>query len=277
MIDLVPTFIHEKKEFVMGLTSLQDKTIRPLETGYNTLFICQTGWAVVSLYNKKHLLRAGDVLNANWDMRPVFLKVSADFSTYYCLMAESFFYDVFRGVSGSFCDFTYTYPILRVSSEQSVQLSAWLQQLVWIDKNSSDRTRNQLVKYYMHSLFIFIDAELQKIASVTPLLPMPRAMEIIREFGSLLEKYSTTNHNVSFYADKLSITPYYLSTITAEIMQDTPKGLIDKQVIQEMKVILSTTNAPLKTIAEQMNFEDVSYMCRFFRRHTGMSPTEFRK
>jgi len=277
MIRQAPQFSNEKREFAMGHSTMQGQTSQALETGYNTLFICQSGWALVSLYNKKHLFRAGDILNANWDMRPVFLKVSSDFSTYYCLMGESFFYDVFRGVSGSFCNFTYTHPVLMISAEHSAQLSPWLQQVIWLDKNASGNNRTILVKNYMHSLFLVIDAELQKIASITPLSPMPRAMEIIREFGTLLEKYSTNHHNVSFYAGKLSITPYYLSTVTAEIMQDTPKALIDKQVIQEMKVVLSTTNVPLKTIAEQMNFDDVSYMCRFFRRRTGLSPSEYRK
>ena len=261
----------------MGLTTMQGQTMRLLETAYNTLFICHKGWALVSLYNKKHLFRAGDILNANWDMRPVFLKVSDDFSTYYCLMAENFFYDVFRNVSGTFCDFTYTYPVLKVSTDQSLQLSAWLQGVLWFDKNGSINSKNTLLKNYMQNLFLVIDAELQKIAKDTPLLHMPRPMEIIRAFGILLEKFSALHHNVAFYAGKLSITPYYLSTITAQIMLDTPKGLIDKQIIQEIKVILSTTNLPHKAIAEKMHFEDSSYMSRFFRKHTGTSPSEYRE
>ena len=56
-------------------------------------------------------------------------------------------------------------------------------------------------------------------------------------------------------------------------MNDTPKGLIERQVILEMKMLLETTDMSVKEIAEYLNFEDGSYMCRFFKRHTGISLT----
>lgn len=60
-------------------------------------------------------------------------------------------------------------------------------------------------------------------------------------------------------------------------MNDTPKGLIERQVILEMKMLLETTDMSVKEIAGCLNFEDGSYMCRFFKRHTGISLTEYRK
>jgi len=276
MVQLEPAFFSEKKAFVMSETNLDGQLKRLLKTGYNALFICQRGWAVVSLYNKNYLFRQGDILNANWDMRPIFLRVSADFSTYYCLMSESFFYIVFKQVSGSFCDFAYTFPIFTPSTEQSEHLSSWLAQVKWLDSLESNAHRDALIINSMHNLFLMIDAELHVKCENTPLQPLPRALQILREFGNLLEKYANSHHNVSFYADKLCITPYYLSVITSEVMQDTPKGLIDKQIVLEMKAILKTTNKPLKTIADEMNFVDSSYMCRFFKRHAGMAPTEYR-
>jgi len=185
----------------MGETNLQGQTKRLLKTGYNTLFICQNGWAVVSLYNKNYLFLKGDILNANWDMRPIFLKVSSDFSTYYCLMSESFFYVVFNQVSGSFCDFTYSFPILTPSQEQSIQLYMWLEQIQWINTLNSNPHRQTLIKNLMHNLFLIIDAELQNRASNTPLSALPRTLQILREFGILLEKYANTHHNVSFYEE----------------------------------------------------------------------------
>ena len=106
---------------------------------------------------------------------------------------------------------------------------------------------------------------------------MPRAWEILREFGSLLIKYAEKEHSVAFYANKINITPYYLSSVTRDTLKETPKSLIDKQIISIMKPKLSTTGDSLKVIAENLNFDDVSYMCRFFRRHTGMSMLEYRK
>lgn len=52
--------------------------------------------------------------------------------------------------------------------------------------------------------------------------------------------------------------------------------MIDRQIIMEMKHILTTTDLSIKEIANQFHFETSSYMGRYFRRHTGMSPTEYR-
>lgn len=277
MIDIAPQFIKENLPFFMGKSRLEGVAMRPLETGYNTLYICQSGWAIVSLYNKRHLFRKGDLLNANWDMRPVVLATSGDFSTYYCVMAEEFFYDVFRHISGAFCDFTYSTPILRPQQEQAKVLHDWLDHTCWIDRTFSGNPKLLMVKNQMENLFLAIDIELSRLTSENPPPALPRALEIIRQFGMLLQNHAAEHHDVAFYADKLCITPYYLSTITAQVMLDTPKGLIDKQIIQAMKVLLTTSNAPLKEIADKMYFEDTSYMSRFFRRHTGLSPSDFRQ
>lgn len=59
-------------------------------------------------------------------------------------------------------------------------------------------------------------------------------------------------------------------------MNDSPKDLIERQVILEIKALLETSDMSVKEIAEKMNFDDASYMCRFFKRHTGVSFTTYR-
>lgn len=56
----------------------------------------------------------------------------------------------------------------------------------------------------------------------------------------------------------------------------SPKQLIDRQLAVEIKTYLTDTRLSAKDIAYKLNFEDASYMCRFFRRVTGLSPMEFR-
>lgn len=72
------------------------------------------------------------------------------------------------------------------------------------------------------------------------------------------------------------ITPYYLSSITARYTRQSPKQIIDDQIMLEIKTLLNTTSLPLKEIAAVMHFPDTSYMCRYFRRKTGMSFKEYR-
>ena len=57
----------------------------------------------------------------------------------------------------------------------------------------------------------------------------------------------------------------------------SPKEILDRQTVTEIKTYLVNTDVPVKSIADELHFEDVSYMCRYFRRMTGMSPMDYRK
>lgn len=81
---------------------------------------------------------------------------------------------------------------------------------------------------------------------------------------------------MDFYAKKLCITSDYLYKISYKVANVSPKEVIDHQVLVAIKTYLSDTNLSVKNIASELNFDDPSYMCRFFRRMTGMSPIEFR-
>ena len=100
---------------------------------------------------------------------------------------------------------------------------------------------------------------------------------LINKFTKLLFQYGHKNRNVNFYADKLCVTSGYLYKVVTKEMNTSPKNLIDTYITTEIKVLLSTTNLSVKEIAEELHFEDASYMCRFFRRQTSVSLTDFRK
>lgn len=260
---------------MLGYSSMKEFLMKPFNTGSTTLFICQSGSAIVLLYNKKYIFKKGDILIANWDMHPVFLRTSREFSTFFCVLSESVFFDVFRNISDSFCQFVFNYPIFKLTAEQTLQLTLWLKQFSWISQTTNNPQKQRIVINYLQSLMLVIDLETQRASRLLSIDAMPRQLEILRAFGALLHTHIKEHHDVAFYAQKLSITTYYLSTITAKVMRESPKSLIDKQLIEEVKkrVIINT---PLKIIADQLYFQDTSYMRKFFKRHTNLSISEFK-
>lgn len=82
---------------------------------------------------------------------------------------------------------------------------------------------------------------------------------------------------MKFYADKLNVTPDYLYKLIYRSDNVTPKEMIDRQTIITIKTYLQNTDLSVKNIASELNFDDPSYMCRFFRRMTGVSPVKFRE
>lgn len=102
-----------------------------------------------------------------------------------------------------------------------------------------------------------------------------RKKEVLEDFFQLVGAH-TTNREVAFYAGKLCITPKYLSIITKESTGTSAKELIDNFAITELKLRLKSTSTPLKEIAAQLNYPCEAFLCKYFKKHTNMTPSHYR-
>ncbi len=97
------------------------------------------------------------------------------------------------------------------------------------------------------------------------------------ELVQLLETNIRSMKNASQYSELLSLSSYQLNAITKASVGKTVSELINEQILLEAKRYLLATPNPIKEIADQLGYEDVSYFIRFFKKHTGHSPEAFRK
>ena len=96
------------------------------------------------------------------------------------------------------------------------------------------------------------------------------------EFMSLLQQYNKREHNVSFCAKQLNITPKYLSSVVKEVSGKTAARWIDESVILEAKALLKYSGMSIQEIAYCLNFPNQSFFGKYFRSHTGMTPSAYR-
>lgn len=104
-----------------------------------------------------------------------------------------------------------------------------------------------------------------------------RQAELLEQFIALLFKHSATHRDVRFYADQLCITRHYLTNVVQKLTGQSPKVFIDTRCIQEIKMMLRTTTLSMQEIAIRMKFPDQSFFARYFRKHAGMSPIEYKE
>lgn len=104
-----------------------------------------------------------------------------------------------------------------------------------------------------------------------------RMRDIFEHFISLLPRHIMESHTVGFYASKLCITPQYLSRIVRKISGQSVSEMINRLLIGELIKLLDDTDKSMQEIAEQLHFADQATMTKFFKRHKGISPTEYRK
>ena len=105
----------------------------------------------------------------------------------------------------------------------------------------------------------------------------PRTRELFNRFMRELENRYRQSRDVSFYAELLNISPKYLNIVTQRMTSHTIKTIINQYVVLQIKQSLTTEEKSIKQIAWDYHFSDLSFFCRYFKQHTGMTPQQFRK
>ena len=105
--------------------------------------------------------------------------------------------------------------------------------------------------------------------------PRSRSMVYTHEFVRLVRKYFRYERSVSFYADKLCMSPKYLSLVVKKSTGHTAASIIDDHVILEAKNLLRFSGKNIQQVAYELNFSNQSSFGKYFKHLTGMSPSEF--
>lgn len=104
-----------------------------------------------------------------------------------------------------------------------------------------------------------------------------RMNQLFERFLALVTEHHNTERGMAFYADKLCLTPKYLSKLVKEASGRSGPAWIDSFVILEAKNLLKYSDKTIKEIVYTLHFPNQSVFYKFFKAHTGMTPSEYRK
>jgi len=103
-----------------------------------------------------------------------------------------------------------------------------------------------------------------------------RSKMVFEQFLKLVNEYHSSQRNMAFYADKLCLTPKYLSKLVEQVSGRSAPDWIDSFVILEAKNMLRYSDTTIKEIVYKLHFPNQSVFYKFFKTHTGMTPSEYR-
>lgn len=241
------------------------------------VLLVDSGRAIVSVGFKRRVLRQGMMAALFYDDTFWIERSSSTFRCRYVALADDNVQEaIYKLTSPYFWDSLSENPLFLLNDRQQQLLNAWYEQMEWICHNSANEYTNQLLRNNIYNLFMAMDGEMAQSSDGSN-KAISRSRKLIIKFLKLITWHCRTTRDVSFYAEQLCITTTYLYKLTHKRWNLSPKELIDKQTICEIKSLLSNTDMSIKEIAATLHFEDTPYMCRYFRQRTGLSPTEYRK
>ena len=164
--------------------------------------------------------------------------------------------------------------LLPLTTTEQVQIENFIT-VMW-DVLQEPVFRKEVIQHLLAGLLYNIEY-IAKNKGQSESSPLTHQNDIFQRFISLVNTYSKTERNVSFYADKLCLTPRYLNTVIRQASQQTVMDWINQSIILEAKVLLKHSNRLVYQISDELNFPNPSFFSKFFKRMTGMTPQEYRK
>lgn len=120
---------------------------------------------------------------------------------------------------------------------------------------------------YLHS---------QVVYAVEPPAHSYRQADLYNRLMALVATHYRQAHNVGFYADRLAISPRYLTRVTDNVVGKSPKQVIADYMMQEAVALLANSRLTIGEIADKLGFSSLPLFSKFFSSHQGCSPQEYR-
>ena len=265
--------------FSVGTTDLRQSHGSLIDTNGCIALFVTSGRAVATVNFTRRPLRRGDFVLLFYDGTFSIERVSALFSARYASFAYPIIEEaIYKPLSDRFWEILYENPVFHTSNGQKDLLNAWWRQLEWMECMENKTSQEEMLKNSIRNLLIAIDTEVTRDQpDKAPSNEGSHAWMLITRFFKLVSSHCRETREVTFYANQLSITATYLYKLCRKHLRLSPKEVLDRQIVTEIKTYLVNTDIPVKGIADELCFDDVSYMCRYFRRMTGMSPMEYRR
>jgi len=165
-------------------------------------------------------------------------------------------------------------PKMPVSEEDGMHIEEIM--LMIRDRIMSESIYKERILKMLYSVLILELMNLQELKKRKVNLS-ERSEDLYIGFIRMLPTSYKEHHDISYYAEQLSVTPTYLSRIVKQVSNHTVIEFINQMLMSEASWMLTATDQPISQIAEELHFSDQASFSKFFSRMKGCSPKEYRK
>lgn len=240
--------------------------------------ICTDGNAKIRMYSQDYMINPHDIFIFMPGLLVSLIEVNPNFTVNYFTLSTTFFYDVIKTIR-SFSPQFFTYMkshFLYPLPEQEVQYFMNYYQLLKSRTKLPKGFSREAVIALVRILFLDLYNDFESYITHRNSTSTTRKEDLTHKFYTLMMKNYREHKEVVFYADKLNVSSKYLSEVVKEISGKSPKDWIIDYSLLEIKELLRNSSLNIQEITIRTKFPNQSSLGRFFKRHTNMSPSEYR-
>ncbi len=242
-----------------------------------TAIIMMAGEATVSIDMESYVVIPNTIVFFNPDSIIRTVKCSSNAAAYLLAFSKQFVNDIQIDLSTSLPIYMRfgKAPVLEVRQQDVDEIRQLFQLIKTMLRSDKERYRHEIIRTLFTAAFYFI-TEIN-MREKHGMVKQGRCEVLFDEFMTLLQQHSKQERNVSFYAKQMGITPKYLSSVVKEVSGKTAARWIDESVILEAKTLLKYSGMSIQEIAYHLNFSTQSFFGKYFKQHTGTSPSRYKR
>lgn len=278
MKNSIPTVPEEP--FTVGVSDLSFFNNRSTHTDNGAILFCCEGSAKATVGQYTGTIRNHTLVMLLPDTSISIDDRTDDFRMDYCTFTHDLFIEIVGRFDPAFFRILQEQPMFDLPETLGEGMKYWFRIVASTYRDRENIFRNIIIRNWLQNLFLEAYDKVQRYSTQFRHQQeneiSTRQNELLRRFVSLVKEHCASERSVAFYADKLCISTRYLAAIIHNTKQVSVKSLIDRAVVLEIKSRLQSTDLSVQEIAYLLHFPDQSYLGRFFKKHTGQSPSAFR-
>lgn len=250
-----------------------------LEEGVGGL--CTGGTAIIELFSMRRQISKNDLVTILPCQLASIHKVSDDFSMTFFKVDKVMFMDIMSSLGRITPDFFFHMRKdfqVPISVNEAKRFLGFCRAIDFRTNNDDPAFRREtilhLLRIYYWDFYVHFQKKTRK--RNTPLLNSNKE-SIAMKFAMLVFENRETHREVAYYADQLCISPLYLTKVIQEVNGQSARDMIADYTIIGIKTLLRNADITIKDVVRHSGFSSQSSFSRFFRKHTGMSPSEYRR
>ena len=278
MSQINPLITTSEEQFIVGDSDFSYFEQRAYRLEGCAILFCRDGEAEVMVDQYQGRIGRNALMLLLPGAYLLFMDRSEDFRASYCTFSRDLFSEAAFRLDPVFFESVHRNPISNPPQQIVDGAQIWFQMAAYTYRDRQNLFRNTIIKNRLQNVLLEIYDKMQRFAirQTRKFENTTRQMELFHRFAALVYEYCAQEREVAFYADKLCISTRYLSTIVRTVAHTSAKEFIDRAVMLEIRMMLRSTDLSVQEIAYRLKFPDQSYLGRFFKKHAGESPTEYR-
>lgn len=250
----------------------------PFRMDYYALCVCTAGEIHIEIDRQKYKVDVHSFLIAAPSTIVKFGKTSNDFTMKLLFFDKNF---LIKNISNPFIIEKMnlfskgSYSIIKTTAKNSSQLQNLLD---YLDKKSKKQGKftEEIIRTIIFNLLLETAEIIEQENSSNPDKKEEGKKDLYLKFSKLIRENITRERMVQFYADQLHVSNKYLIEIIKKASGKTPHEVIDEALLKEAYVMLGNPDMTISEIAFELQFNSASAFGRFFKKHTTLSPSEYR-